>query len=269
MKKKKRVDYGSILKKKKLRFKNQKELEEYYFEKYRNEGGYKKKGLKLFGINVSNIYHRHRFNSSFEFLNPKKDEIILDAGCGTGELTKRIAKKCFKIIGIDISRSAIAIAKKKASKNCKFKYGNIEKLEFPDNYFDKVICVETLEHLLKPKIVLREFKRVLKSEGQLVLCVPTIDTTTRAKIEKFFKIAELWPVSEHLHEWDFNSIKSLTEKQGFKFIQSKGIAFDFGIFGKLGNLNKTTYLFKLKLSLSIKNFPRNSTFVSMLFQKIK
>jgi ubiquinone/menaquinone biosynthesis C-methylase UbiE len=263
---KNKEDFGSIIRKEKLRFKNEKDLEKYYYNKYKKEG-YKKGGYKIFGINVSNIYHKERFKNSLNFLNPKKEDIILDAGCGEGELTRKIARKCKKVIGVDIAKSALKTARKNSPKNCIFRYGSLEKLEFSKNYFDKIVCVETIEHVLHPKKVIKEFKRVLKKKGKLVLCVPTIDTTTLAKILIFFGIADLYPVSEHLSEWDYKGIKRLVEKYNFELIKSIGICFDFrNLFG-ITKLNKKINVFTRNLSLSIKRFPKNSLWVVLLFEK--
>jgi ubiquinone biosynthesis O-methyltransferase len=266
---KNKEDFGSIIKKEKLKFKNNQELEKYYYNKYKKEGGYKKGGYKLFGINLSNIFHKERLKNSLELLNPQKTETILDAGCGTGELTKKISKKCNKIIGVDISKTALKIARKKSPKNCFFKHMNLEKLKFPKNHFDKIVCVETLEHVLHPEKVIKEFKRVLKKEGQLVLCIPTIDTNTLVKIKKFLKIADTYPISEHLFEWDYKEIKKLVEKHNFELKKSTGIYFNMGNFFGLYKRNKKINFLIRKISLSIKKFPKNSSWVVLLLKKIK
>ena len=48
-----------------------------------------------------------------KLLNLQKNEKILDIGCGTGDLTKKIAKLCEKVTGIDNSNEMIQTAKKK------------------------------------------------------------------------------------------------------------------------------------------------------------
>ena len=48
-----------------------------------------------------------------KLLNPKKGETILDIGCGTGDLTKKISEQCGKVIGIDNSNEMIQSAQKK------------------------------------------------------------------------------------------------------------------------------------------------------------
>jgi ubiquinone/menaquinone biosynthesis C-methylase UbiE len=260
-----KADYGSILKKKRFDFKSNKDLQNYYEKKYTTEGY--SKGYTLFGVNISNIYHKNRHNSSLELLIPRKNEIILDAGCGDGALSLRIAKKAKKIYAIDIAKNAFDKIKNKLPKNLIFKQGNIEKLNFKNQFFDKIVSVETIEHLLYPEKALKEFSRILKNNGILILTYPTIDQTIVAKIEKFLHIRDLFPVSEHLTEWDYNKVIKKTEKQGFKFIKAKGIVFDLGRLDKLKKLSKKIMWRILKFSLN-KNSPKNSLFVAFEFKKI-
>ena len=258
-------NYGDILKKKRLKFINNKELEKYYENKYK-KGGYKK-GFTLHGINLSKTYHKERQDSAFKHLNPKKRDIILDAGCGNGVLTIRIAKKCKKIYGIDISKNAFAKARKKAPKNLIFKKMDIEHLKFKDKFFNKIVCVETLEHVLHPKKVLREFSRVIKSNGILVLSYPTINKTTISKIQSKLKINKPLSVSEHLTEWDYATLIKRIEKKGFKFINSEGIVFDFGKITKIKQISRFMTKKITDLQLMIRIFPKNSLFVNLTFRK--
>ncbi|VVB78305.1 putative S-adenosylmethionine-dependent methyltransferase [uncultured archaeon] len=261
----KKEDFGDILKKEQLEFKSQNDLENYYNSKY-DHGGYKG-GYKLFGVNISRIYHKNRQKISLELLNPKKDEIILDAGCGNGELTKKIAKSSLKVYGVDISKTAIFNAKKRAPKNCIFKYGDLEELNFPDKSFDKIVCVETIEHVLHPNKVIKEFKRILKNNGKLVLCFPTINTNLINKLELSLGFRKFFSISEHLNEWNYSGFKKLVENNGFRFINSKGVVFSLGRLEDLKKINKSSMYSVLKFQLSLNSFPSNSNWAVILFEK--
>ncbi|MBI2629558.1 class I SAM-dependent methyltransferase [Candidatus Pacearchaeota archaeon] len=258
-------NFGSILKKDKLVFDNNKSLEKYYENKWEKEGY--KQGYSLFGINISKIYHKARHDVSFELINPNKNEIILDAGCGDGTWDFRIAKKCKKLIAIDISKNAFAQSKRKAFKNMVFKKMNVEQLNFSANSFDKIYCVETLEHLINPEKALKEFNRVLKNKGKLVISYPLIDKSVIGRIEKFLHIRKGTPVSEHLTEWEYDETISHIEKEGFKIVKSKGVVFDIGFLEKIRKMSKFFVMPLTKLAVSITAFPRNSYFAIMLFEK--
>ena len=128
---------------------------------------------------------------------------ILDVGCHSGTFTKKIIEKLNnkQIYGVDISRRAIELARKRIL------YGHFEvadagKLPFNENFFEAVFCLEVLEHVDDPKKVLLEIKRVLKKNGYAIFLVPSDN--------KLFKIVWfLWtlyyPVWKHAHVQSFSS----------------------------------------------------------------
>lgn len=99
---------------------------------------------------------------------------ILDAGCGDGRMSFEISKKSGEIFGIDYSKKAINFAKILAPK-VKFLVSDIKKTPFATAFFDKIILVEVLEHIPPKEIpsVLKELKRILKKNGEIILTVPT------------------------------------------------------------------------------------------------
>jgi drug/metabolite transporter (DMT)-like permease/ubiquinone/menaquinone biosynthesis C-methylase UbiE len=257
--------WGDILQKDRLSFNSQNELKNYYEQKYR-KGGYKK-GFEIFEKKISNIYHKNRHEVALELIELNKNDFVLDAGCGRGELTRIIAKKSKKVIGLDVSNYAIKLAKKNCPKNCKFKEENIEKMKFQDEHFDKIMCIETLQNVLKPENVLKELRRVLKNRGRVVVSVSLMNNTIISKIEKIFGIHKKILVSEHLHEWNYSSIIKFFSENGFKVIKSKGVVFSFGRLWDLFSRNRLLRDVADKVSLSIRCFPRNSDFAVFLLEK--
>ncbi len=98
---------------------------------------------------------------------------ILDVACGPGLLSKEIAQRSdnFEVFGIDISKHAIELAKKncKKFKNVKFKIGNVYKLPFANEYFDLIICKDSIHHFDDLNSCLKELRRVTKKNGYIYL----------------------------------------------------------------------------------------------------
>lgn len=100
---------------------------------------------------------------------------VLDAGCGPGRFTFLIAKKkgIDNVIGIDASTEMLTFATQKMeSGNClkvKFVKGDIQLLPFKENTFDSIVCVHVLFHLPQYSEILKEFVRVLKPGGWVIV----------------------------------------------------------------------------------------------------
>ena len=101
----------------------------------------------------------------------KKNDRILDLGCGNGQNTKKAAKIAKKVVGIDLDENSLALAKKSIRlKNITFKKVGLEKpLPFKDASFNKVLFLDVLEHLEKRDQALDEAKRVLVPGGRFAV----------------------------------------------------------------------------------------------------
>jgi len=120
-----------------------------------------------------------RFNAQimhrvFGYLNPRPGAVFLDAGCGTGEHTIRIAQRGYDCVGIDISKRVLCKAHKKVSEcelsfRVSFVRQPLESLAFPDSDFDVVHCRGVLMHIPDWEIALDNLCRVLKPGGRIVI----------------------------------------------------------------------------------------------------
>jgi SAM-dependent methyltransferase len=117
----------------------------------------------------------------------KKNDSVLDFGCGGGFLLQRL--DCKKKYGIDIN----PIARKTAEEKGITMFDSIEHL--PNrSQFDVIISHHTLEHVENPATVLKSLTSHLKPKGKLVFVVP-IDDWRRQK-EYTSK-----DINKHLYTW--------------------------------------------------------------------
>jgi SAM-dependent methyltransferase len=99
---------------------------------------------------------------------------ILDAGCGTGGLIRRLAPRhpAWRWTGIDLEPVACELARNRAGDVAKILHGSVTALPFPDAQFDAVVSADVLYHVDDDAAALREFFRVLRPGGVVVMNVP-------------------------------------------------------------------------------------------------
>ena len=140
-------------------------------------------------------------------------EKALEIGCGNGTGTKLI-KKYFSaqnITGVDLDEKMIEIAQKRnKDTTITFKVMDASKLDFPDQQFDAVFDFGIIHHIPNWKDCIKELKRVLKTNGELIL--------EDLSIESFSKdIGKLWRLlSDHPYQYMY------TRKQFIDFLNENG-----------------------------------------------
>ncbi len=104
---------------------------------------------------------------------------VLDVGCGGGVLSEAMAFKGAIVTGLDVEPEAILTAKAHAKESkLKIKYVCQPIEAFNTRSFDVVTCMEMLEHVLDPQLVIEHSARLLKTGGYLFLS--TINRTLQA-----------------------------------------------------------------------------------------
>jgi methionine biosynthesis protein MetW len=142
---------------------------------------------------------------------------ILDVGCGDGSLIAIfcLAHDCY---GIDVSEAQLKKAHEKNIKTYRLDMEN-EGMPFENNYFDLVICSETIEHLLDPDNLLREIHRVLKSEGNFILTFPNMNQPISWLIQIMFDLPPVYSArykSPHVRDYTLRIVKTMLSNFGFR-----------------------------------------------------
>ncbi|HUD19647.1 MAG TPA: methyltransferase domain-containing protein [Patescibacteria group bacterium] len=157
---------------------------------------------------------------------PYKAE-ILDAGCGAGQNAYHMAKKGFRVTGVDLSRNMLAIAKNHYS-NCTFVYMDIRRLQFPPNKFNGILSSYSLIHISDTKVsgVLSDFYRILKSGGWVAIFAQQgkpdhyVDEPFAPGKKTFFNFFTKKRITEKLKEVGFSSITIQSEHCDDKYNMS-------------------------------------------------
>lgn len=101
--------------------------------------------------------------------------VILDVGCGKGELLGEVAAwyPTAALYGADFSAARLGDAVRRGGSRVTLVEADIQRsLPFRDAFFDRVFCTNTLEHLKDPERCLREIVRILKPDGRAILTLP-------------------------------------------------------------------------------------------------
>lgn len=182
--------------------------------------------LSQFGILAKKSPIRTLLQEAFEVkilrkhINLPHNKTVLEIGCGKGTGT-RLIKKYFhpeKTYGLDIDPEEIEKAKNKTKdKDIIFTVGDAAKLPFKDKTFDAIFDFGVIYHLDDWKASLKEMKRVLRPEGQLILeelSVESFEKSAGRFVRKFFDRPYKTMVKK-------GEILDFLEKEGWRMVTKK------------------------------------------------
>lgn len=111
---------------------------------------------------------------AFALYEPEAGSFVLDAGCGTGNFSLKLARKGVRVEGVDLSVPMIDYAKEKAQASAyadqlHFQVGDLYELPFADETFDAVLSMAAFEFIHEDERALEEFFRVVKPGGYVLV----------------------------------------------------------------------------------------------------
>ena len=113
-----------------------------------------------------------RLSAMLKLAKPAKR--VLDFGSGSGVLLPSLSESFKEVYALDLELDALRYIKKRYSlSNVKITQGHASKLPYKDNFFDIIFAADVLEHFKDSTAIQKEFRRVLKRGGQLIVSGPT------------------------------------------------------------------------------------------------
>ncbi|MBI5050404.1 MAG: methyltransferase domain-containing protein [Nitrospirae bacterium] len=156
-------------------------------------------------------YERHlqRYRFFLDYIEPS--DVVLDIACGSGYGSEILASKARLVYGIDMDAKTIEYARRHHLRsNIRFDVSTVESF-IPKERHDKIISVETIEHLADPEGFLVQAKEWLKPDGVLWLTCPLSESDSQ-QIENPFHISNISYdklsilMNRHFKEVDFFSL---------------------------------------------------------------
>jgi len=150
-------------------------------------------------------------------LYAKKDEHVLDIGCGDCSSLIYLRKLGAIPYGIEEDKNVKSIAK---SLDLPVHFGSIEDKPFSKVFFDLVVMNQVLEHMPSPAKTLNLIKERLTENGRIIIVIPNSESFWQ-KITGSKWIN--WHIPYHLHHFNQRNIEKMLNKYHFKIIKSQTI----------------------------------------------
>jgi len=166
----------------------------------------------------------------------KKIKDILEIGCGSCFILKKLKNEGYNVIGLDPSPFTVKEALKEDIK--------VYKGFFPNPYlkenFDLIFHIDVLEHVDKPIEFLMGIRKKIKNPGYIIIKVPDCTESIKAGDISFI-------THQHVNNFTENSLKNLVRFCGFKILK-----FEKSKFGS------SLYCFAKKQAITKKNKYKNN-----------
>jgi SAM-dependent methyltransferase len=131
------------------------------------------------------VIRRRELDFIKQVLKAEKPRLVLDYGCGGGWLSRLICKWGFEVVGIDLSKRLVRVAKF-VCREGDFVVCDAMRLPFKDGAFDFIIGISILHHLPKLSMAFSELKRVSASHALCLFMEPNLLNPVSAFGRKFF-----------------------------------------------------------------------------------
>lgn len=183
------------------------------YEKFHSQTSVQKNLIKR-----NNFTYRLLLKNLSEYIH--HGDTLLDIGCGAGTMSFYFADRCKKVVGIDISKRAIEEAKKSTQfmkiNNCSFFVSNFPNKRGKDK-FDKIICLEVIEHLRDDKKAMKTIYDSLNKKGIAILSTPS----KKAPLYRLGLLKSFDTRVGHLRRYNMEELKKLAKNAGFSVVDSR------------------------------------------------
>jgi ubiquinone/menaquinone biosynthesis C-methylase UbiE len=163
-------------------------------------------------------HHSDITDQTLALMDLQPGDRVLDLGCGTGWASRRLARVAAEVMGLDVADEMLRRAERASTgfNNIRYVWGSAEKIPAPDNYFTKVLSVESFYYYADQGKALDELRRVLTPGGRLFILI----NLYKDNHYSLRWVSELKVPVQALSEQEY---VALLGKHGFTNVQTKRI----------------------------------------------
>ena len=157
---------------------------------------------------------------------------VLDIGCGDGIFLQKLSARGWRIHGTELAGATFKRASRIAGIDLSLS-GDCQEFPWADASMDVVTIWHVLEHIVNPDILMRECRRVLKTDGVLIVEVPNVESL-QARIFQSGWFGLDPP--RHVTQFSRRGLHALLARTGLSLVASTGLAIEMGVYGIIQSL---------------------------------
>ena len=170
----------------------------------------------------SGVAAHHRDPNYLDDLNVieqfKPEGMFLDVGTNMGFFLRQTRGRRWNTIGVEPSASLAELARVHFGLDVRTCF--LEDAKFPDSHFDVVTMTDVFEHIADPRSMLREIRRILKSDGILFIKVPNGRFNVfKLRLLTLFgrlKDFDVFDSYEHVVHYTSRTLRRMLQEEGFQ-----------------------------------------------------
>ncbi len=158
-------------------------------------------------------YKKIKFNNLLFLLKDiKKEDKILDVGCGLGEITSMLNDRGYNVKGIDINSKTISKAKQLYPK-VNFEVGDVKDVDY--SKYNVIILWGVFEYVFEMSTLLKKIENEMKVNSVLIFAVPNVCSFSN-RVKCLFGQNPNRETIFH-YSFTFKQIKTMVDKMCFKY----------------------------------------------------
>lgn len=160
-------------------------------------------------------------------------ERLLDIGCVDGRLVRLVKASCPRVMIHSCDLSSVALGRAEGIARRYTVNLDEDRIPEPDGSMDLIIASEVIEHLVNPRHVLAEVRRVLRPRGRVLPTVPNV-AFWRFRLQALRgQVPSVTADERHLHSYNARTLGELLTSEGLRPVMITGLRNRFERLGRL------------------------------------